>query len=109
MPSFARVMPAISVFMWWFPSSQVYRPRFLRSKTLCLLARRAVLGVTVAVILVHLLDDLVLEFPIWTFCDLGQVKILDRITIRAELEPAAQRVVFGLLHRGRDRILCTDF
>src|SRR5712671_1255839 len=73
MPSLARVMPVISLFIALFPSLIV------------LVARRAFLGVTVAVILKYLLDNLGLEFPVRAFGDLGQVEILDRIAVGIEL------------------------
>src|SRR5258707_2425786 len=85
MPSLARVMPVISLFIALFPS------------LIALVARRAFLGVTVAVIFEYLLDNLGLEFAIGAFGDLGQVEILDRIAVGIELEPAAQRSEVGLL------------
>src|ERR1700761_991469 len=92
MPSLARVMPATSVFMSSTPLSASF-------------GRRAVLGVTVAVFLKDLLHDLGLEFAVRTLCDLGQVKVLDRIAVGVELEAAAQRGKVGLLQGSRDRVL----
>src|SRR5258706_15272045 len=93
MPSLARVMPVISLFiaLFSFPS--------------CLVAWRAILGVTVAVILEHLLGDLGLEFAVRAFGDLGKVEILDRIAVGVEFEPAAQRGEVGLLQCGRHGFL----
>src|ERR1700687_696216 len=70
-----------------------------------LVARCAILGVTVAVILEYLLGDLGLEFAVGAFGNLGQVEILDRIAVGVELESAAQRGEGGLLQRRRDRFL----
>src|SRR5260370_39665600 len=63
-----------------FPSLIHFLTRFLhanryplRSKTLWLVARRAFLGVTVAVILKHLLNDLGLKFAVGAFCHLGEI------------------------------------
>src|SRR5881227_3541513 len=95
MPSLARVMPAISVFMMSFPPD-------------CLFGRRAVLGVTVAVVGKHLLDDLGLEFPVRAFGDLGQIEILDRIAVDVELEIATQRSELGLPERGRNGLLVLE-
>src|ERR1700704_4518332 len=120
MPSLARVMPVISVFIGFFSPFSFSFTRFLyvyqdqpriksgagfRSKTRWLVGRRAILGVTVTVILEYLLDNLGLEFTIRAFCDLGQVKILDRITVAVEFEPAAQRGEVGLLQCGGHRFL----
>src|SRR6478672_8514054 len=96
MPSLARVMPVISLFIALFPSLIV------------LIARRALLGVTVAVIFEYLLDDLGLEFAIGAFGDLGQVEILDRIAVGIELETAAQRGEVGLLESRGHRILVRE-
>src|SRR5258705_11598892 len=93
MPSLARVMPVISLFIALFPS------------LIALVARRAFLGVTVAIIFEYLLDDLGLEFPIGALGDLGQLEILDRIAVGIELEAAAQRGEVGLLESGGRRIL----
>src|SRR3974377_1656093 len=98
MPSLARVMPATSVFMSGF------LPLTLPAS----LARRAVLGVAVAVILEHFLDDLGLEFPVRALGDLGQVKILDRIAVGVELEATAQRDEIGLLQRRGHRVLAAE-
>src|SRR5258705_10756366 len=95
MPSLARVMPAISVFMMSLPSRLLF-------------GRRAVLGVAVAVIGKHLLDDLGLELAVGTLGDLGQIKILDRIAVDVELEIAAQRSEVGLLQRRRHRVLVAE-
>src|ERR1700720_2211682 len=54
-------------------------------------AGRAILRVTVAVILEHLLHDFGLEFAVGALGDLGQVEVLDRIAVDVELEAAAQR------------------
>src|SRR5215467_10836444 len=91
-PSLARVMPAISVFMG--APCAAFLP-------LSLFARRAILGVAIAIGVEHLLDNLGLEFSVRTLGDLGQVEILDRIAIDVELEVAAQRGELGLLQRGR--------
>src|SRR5215212_9106479 len=88
MPSLARVIPVISLFIALFPSQ-------------CLVGRRAILGVTVAVIIENLFDNLGLEFSVGAFCDLRQVEVLDWITVRIELEASAQRAEIGLLERGR--------
>src|SRR5258706_16137416 len=93
MPSLARVMPVISLFIALFPS------------LIALVARRAFLGVTVAVIFEYLLDDLGLEFAIRALGDLGQVEILDRIAVGVELEIAAQRGEVRLLQGRGHRIL----
>src|SRR5260370_34199539 len=105
MPSLGRVMPVISLFIVLLPSQSFILTRFLhanryplRSKTLCLVARRAFLGVTVAIILEHLLDNLGLEFAIGAFGDLGQVEILNRISVGIEFDTAVQRSEVGLLH-----------
>src|SRR5260370_30687333 len=98
MPSLARVMPATSVFI----------SRFLPPSHSASVARRAILGVAVAVILEHFLDDLGLEFSVRTLGDLGQVKILDRIAVGVELEAAAQRGEVGFLQCRRDCILVAE-
>src|ERR1700726_966116 len=106
-PSLARVMPVISLFIVCFPSSR-YLDAFssrepvstsLEPALACSIARRAILGVTVAVILEHLLDDFGLEFAVRALGDLGQVEILDRIAVGIELEAAAQRGEVGLFQR----------
>src|SRR6516164_8657326 len=91
MPSLARVMPAISLFMSCF--------------LFCLLARRAFLGVAVAVILEYLLHDFGLEFPVRSLGHLGQVEVLDRIAVGVEFECTAQRSEISLLQRGRNLLL----
>src|SRR5258708_40080487 len=91
MPSLARVMPAISVFMC------CSLPKLFRG--------RAVLGVTVAVVGKHLLDDLGLEFSVRAFRNLGQIEILDRIAVDVEFEVVAQRGELSLPERGRDGLL----
>src|ERR1700754_4197367 len=91
MPSLARVMPATSVFMSSLP--------------VCLFARRAILGVAIAVFLKDFLHDLGLEFAVRTLRDLCQIEILDRIAVGVELETTAQRAEVGFLQRGRDRVL----
>src|SRR5258708_12885402 len=96
MPSLARVMPVISLFIALFPS------------LIALVARRAFLGVTVAVIFEYLLDNLGLEFAIGAFGDLGQVEILDRIAVGVELETAAQRGEARLLQRRPHPILVPE-
>src|SRR5450755_3439494 len=73
-----------------------------------LLGWQAVLGVTVGVVFEHLLDDLGLVFPIRSLGDLGQVEILDRIAVGAELETAAKRGEVGGLQRGCDGILVAE-
>ena len=55
------------------------------------MARRAILGVTVGIILEHLLDDFGLEFAVRAFGNLGQIEILNRVAVDIELEGAAQR------------------
>src|SRR6266403_1460315 len=116
MPSFARVMPVISLFIASVPFPRCYiafpakwtpvRVKKTRQdkemEPKALVARRAFLGVTVTVILENFLDDLGLEFTVRAFGDLGQVKILDRIAVDVELEAATQRGEVGLLQRGRD-------
>src|SRR5580693_2630691 len=99
MPSLARVMPATSVFIARFSPSFSYPVS---------VGRRAILGVAVAVILEHFLDDLGLEFSIGSLGDLGQVKILDRIAVGIEFEAAAQRGEIGLLQRRRHCILVAE-
>src|SRR3954452_9150695 len=96
-PSLARVMPVISLFIV-----------ILLDATCGLVRRLAVLGVAVAVILKDLLNDLGLELAVRALGDLGQVEILDRITIGVELEGAAQRGEVGLFQRGRDRVLVRE-
>src|ERR1700733_937425 len=111
MPSLARVMPVISLFIVCFPSSRYFDAVSSRESTslenalACLIARRAILGVTVAVILKHLLDDFGLEFAVRTFGDLGQIEVLDRIAVGVELESAAQRGEVGLFQRRDHGIL----
>src|SRR5437868_13758574 len=95
MPSLARVIPVISLFIA-FPSLVV------------LVARRAFLGVTVAIILEYLLDNLGLKFAVGAFGDLGQVEILDRIAAGVDLETAAQRGEARLLQCRGPGILGAD-
>src|ERR1700687_1344276 len=113
MPSLARVMPVISLFIALFPSNR-YLDAFssrepvstsLENALGCLIARGAILGVTVAIILEHLLDNLGLEFAIGTFGDLGQVEILNRIAVGIKLETAAQRREVGLFQGRRHGLL----
>src|ERR1700710_1922258 len=94
MPSLARVMPGISVFM-------MFSFQFL-------FAGCAILGVTVAVILEHLFNDLGLKFSIWPLGDLGQIEILDRIAVGIELEAAAQRGEVGFFQRRRHGVLVAE-
>src|SRR4030088_3151578 len=119
MPSLARVMPVISFFIVLFPYQSFILTRFLHvnrypprikprgrlSLEDASVARHTILGVTVAVIFEHLLDNLGLEFSVGAFCDLGEIKVLDRIAVGVELETAAQRGEVRLLQRGRHGIL----
>src|SRR6202163_2352332 len=106
MPSLARVMPVISLFIALFPSQIVIWTRFLHANRyppldqvrghaslenalVCLVARRAILGVAVTIILEHLLDNLGLKFAVGTFGDLGEIKVLDRIAVGIEFETSA--------------------
>src|SRR5580704_17649435 len=103
MPSLARVMPVISLFIALFPYSR-YWTRFpartlLESALTCSMARRAILGVAVGIILEHLLDDFGLEFAVRALGNLGQVKVLNRVAVDVELEGAAQRGEVGLFQR----------
>src|SRR6202165_109740 len=107
MPSFARVMPVISLFIALFPSNHYLGASFSREPVTASLANaldrlvawRAILGVAVAVILEYFLGDLGLEFTVGAFGNLGQVEILNRIAVGIELETAAQRGRGGLLQR----------
>src|SRR6516225_3029763 len=83
MPSLARVIPATSLFIGWL------------LPCLSVLAGRALLGVAVAIVLEYFLHDLGLEFAVRTFCNLGQIEVLDRIAVGIELEVAAQRGEVG--------------
>src|SRR4051812_47109934 len=93
-PSLARVMPMISLFIVILPHA-----------TCGLVRRLAVLGVAVAVILKDFLDDLGLELAVRALGDLRQVEILDRIAVGVELEGDAQRSEVGLFQSGGDRVL----
>jgi hypothetical protein len=73
MPSLALVMPVISLFIALFPS------------LIASVARRAFLGVSVAIIFEYLLDNLGLEFSVGPFGDFGQIEVLDWIAVRVEL------------------------
>src|ERR1700729_3396086 len=92
MPSLARVMPVISLFI----ACSFLKPWLVGD---------AILGIAVAVILEHFLYDLGLEFAVGAFCHFGQIKILDWITVGIELEAAAQRREVGLLQRRGHRVL----
>src|SRR5579872_1619449 len=111
MPSLARVMPVISLFIpvvsLWFSECAllVKRFRFSETRLIGLVPRHAFLGVAVAVILEHLLHDLGFEFAVGALGDLGQVKILNRISVDIEFEVAAKRGEIGLLQRSRNRLL----
>src|ERR1700686_3589335 len=74
----------------------------------CSVARRAILGVTVAIIREDLLHDLGLEFAIRALGDLGQIKVLDRIAVNVEFEAAAQRGEVRLLQCRRHRFLVAE-
>src|SRR5579863_3836637 len=111
MPSLARVIPVISLIINCFLpsltrafSSEVDTGSREENASkqeiqsfgsdsigtdIALVARRAVLGVAVAVILEHLLYDLGLEFTVGALGDLGQIEVLDRIAVDAEFEVAA--------------------
>src|SRR5882724_12420568 len=99
MPSLERVMPVISLFIACFLpfryldafSSRETISASLESALVCSVAGRAILGVTVAIILKDLLNDLGLEFAVGAFGHLGQIEVLDRIAIDVEFETAAQR------------------
>src|ERR1700681_1568424 len=103
MPSLARVMPVISLFIACFlpcryldaSSSREVVSTSLENASVRSVARRAILGVTVAVILEDRLHDLGLEFAVGALGDLGQIKILDRIAVDVEFEVAAQRSEVG--------------
>src|SRR6266581_7685476 len=127
MPSLARVMPVISLFIALFPYPKRLDHDPIRLKrivisSLCLsmisgqtlrvcpegkpvptfpdhalVGRRAILRVTVAVILEDLLDNLGLEFTVRAFGDLGQIEILNRVAVAIEFETTAQRGEVGLL------------
>src|ERR1700722_7727549 len=113
MPSLARVMPVISLFIALFPSSRCLGgvsqhealSTSLENAVARSISRRAILGVAVAVILEHLLDDFGLEFAVRAFGDLGQIEVLDRIAVGIELEAAAQRGEVGLFERRDHGIL----
>src|SRR6202790_1197895 len=99
MPSLARVMPVISLFIACFLPLVIwtrFRPANqypLRPKTPLVgsVARCAILGVTIAVIFENLLYDLGLEFAVGALGDLGQIEVLNRIAIDVKFEAAAQR------------------
>src|SRR5262249_41501045 len=65
----------------------------------------AILGVRVALVREHLLDDLGLELAVGSLGDLDEVEVLDRIVVGVELEAAAQRLEVGLGERGTQRVL----
>src|ERR1700722_16830237 len=113
MPSLARGIAVISLFIVCFPSSRhldAFSSRepvsaSLENALACSIARRAILGVTVAVILEHLLDDFGLEFAVGALGALGQIEVLDRIAVGIEFEAAAQRGEVGLFERRDHGIL----
>src|ERR1700694_1604370 len=105
MPSLARVMPVISLFIACFLPLVIWT-RFSLRETISTspenalvgsVARCAILGVTVAVIFENLLYDLGLEFAVGALGDLGQIEVLNRIAIDVEFETAAQRGEISLL------------
>jgi hypothetical protein len=83
MPSLARVMPVISLVIAGFLPIIIALDRYFAGAQL--------LGVTVAVVLEHLLGDFGLELSVRPLGHFGQVEVLDRIAVAVELEIAAQR------------------
>src|SRR3954451_8633731 len=69
----------------------------LVSFQICSVASRAILGVTIGIVLKNLLHNLGLKFSVRALCDFSQIKVLDRIAVGIELETTAQRSEIGFL------------